>query len=703
MFDFHPLTYLYDTFSWMIRVLWFNPYLHPVSLLIEHKVSVTIWMLLFLCFVGVINQIRRFAPNAEERPLPLKYYALFGCIKPFRLIPFCLATYWLVFSIMVSFNVMYQNDFTDFKTMLFPFVIFVPLYLILGVYSFTRADYTPLIRGYLDRTFFKGLNDISTEYQLKNSGRVIYKPEGTPRITKDYEVEQYFKEGKLFHGLNLHDKPIYTDFWKSLDGHFTVIGGTGAGKGVLTRIYLYQTIKADVTNIIIDPKPDPYMYDACCTFAKEHDKKIHVIDLDDWTPQISLFKNVTASEFKNIMMSAIELDAQIQTNARIYAERAGIAIDYIAENLFEENITPLELYSKILSCPELCEQESVVNIFYYFQQCQVFNTKTGLSIKEVLESKDVVFIRCANVKTNRNARDISQIVFTALFEAISKRENLNATQCVVVVDEFKFVMNTAIMDSLATVRDQKCSLIFNFQDISNFMTSPNRALRNRDYAQELLSNSHFIAVHNVTESSLTRLIQERCGKKSYDKPAEEDKSNAGGASETSTDRRWMTHTEYALTENEVRNGGKRTAILLSPLLEGDSFERVHTNYINTTVCKFAITHNHDSEDNIIVPPLVRTEVKKESKGKGKKKQNPNNSQNGQHANNAVKGNSQQSENIPQPQNSQPEDWGNFNDDLQNVEAMYYEDQHHFEGQHEHHELDNSGADESTNMISKHDN
>ena len=50
---------------------------------------------------------------------------------------------------------------------------------------------------------------------------------------------------------------------------------------------------------------------------------------------------------------------------------------------------------------------------------------------------------------------------------------------------------------------------------------------------------------------LIRLIQSKCGKKSYDKQSEEDISNSGGGSETGTERRWMKHTEFALTEDEI--------------------------------------------------------------------------------------------------------------------------------------------------------
>jgi hypothetical protein len=587
----------YDSFVLILQYIWSSPVLKFFTLLVEHRGFTIFWMVLFIFFVAVSNQINNFATDTDERPLPLKLKMPLSMIPIFIWIPWLLSTYWLLFNIILDFNIMYGRDLESWKDYAIDAAIFLPLYFLLMMYTFYHAEKTPFLKRYIDQKIMKRLNEISVEFQLINSGKVIYKPEGTPRITKDYDVVPYFKDGMLFHGIDMKDKPVYTDFWKSMDGHFTVIGGTGAGKGVLTRIYLAQMIKKPITNIIFDPKPDDYMYFACVDFAKQNDKKIHIIDLDAEQPQISLFKGITKLEFRNIFISALELHSQKQTNARVYAERAERGIYTVAEKLFTDNMTAVELYQAIKSCEELKDEESLINLFYYLQETNIFNTKTGLSLKELIESKDVVLIRCSNARTNSIARSITQIVFTSLFEAISRREKENATQCVVVIDEFKFIMNTAIMDNLATIRDQKCSLIFNFQDISNFTTSPNQALKNPSYAQELLSNSHFIAIHNASESALIKLIQGKCGKKSYDKPFEEDATTAGGGRDTSSDRRWVQHTEFSLTEDEVSSGGKRTAILLSSLLEGDSFARIHTDIIKTPSYKFAITHNSDKGDS----------------------------------------------------------------------------------------------------------
>ena len=48
----------------------------------------------------------------------------------------------------------------------------------------------------------------------------------------------------------------------------------------------------------------------------------------------------------------------------------------------------------------------------------------------------------------------------------------------VTLDEFKFIMTTAVINQLATIRDFKTTLMVNFQSFTNFETSPNKAMSN---------------------------------------------------------------------------------------------------------------------------------------------------------------------------------------------------------------------------------
>lgn len=578
--------------QWCINVINYTQGIKNLENITIHFTSnglLLFYAVISILFVAFTNQLKTFSPNSELRPLPFTYRQAINLLTLSKFLILALFLYWFLINTMYYYKWTYQYNFKNYQIYLYNFLFLTAETTLIILMTVTRIHKIPIFKAFIDRKVIKKLNKISTNYQMKNTGRKLHNADGIKRKTIDYDVKKYIKKNSLFHGLNEIKKPVYTDFLQSFDGHFTIIGGSGMGKGVLTRMYLYQTIKNNITNIIFDPKPDEFMFNACVDFAKQNNKEIHVVDLDKPIPQISLFKDISSSQFRDILTSALELQKLKNSSARIWAGRTEMALHNIAQNIFKENITPAEIKQAFAYFPELIkDSEDTLNLFTFLDDYQIFNTKTGLNLKKIIESKDVLYIRCSKAKTNDISRQQAQILFTTLFEHINTRNHQTATQCVVVVDEFKFIMNTAIMDNLATIRSQKCSLIFNFQDISNFTTSPNESLRNPNYANELLSNSHVIAVHNASDMTLIKLIQNKCGKTTYDKSYENDTSNAGGSSQTSHERKWTTHDEFKLTENKIASGEKRTAILLSSLLSNGNFERIHTDIIKTTPHQFKI-------------------------------------------------------------------------------------------------------------------
>ena len=614
-----------DFIVYIESILMSIPILKNLSILFLNKMQLGLVFLGSFIFIAVANQLKNFSPSAKERPLPYRYRLIINSASQMRYLLLALFAYYLILNTgyMYLGNLKYFMGQRDHWMYLKEYIALLVEGFILITAVRVKFDAIPFLKATIDRTVIQKLNAISIAYQSRYTKRTVYHPDGVERITQNFIPLPYFQNDTLCHGLDENKKPVYTDFTGSMDGHFTIIGGSGMGKGVLTRMYLYQTFQKNITNIIFDPKPDDFMFDACVEFAKRNNKGIYVVDMDNPIPQISLFKSVTSNQFRSIMTSALELQKLKTTNARIWANRTEMALHNIAQQVYQENITPSEIRQAFTDSPDLVkDSEDTINLFTFLDDYQIFNTKSGLNLKEIIESEDVLYIRCAKAKSNDIARQQAQILFTALFEHINTRNHHTATQCVVVIDEFKFIMNTAIMDNLATIRSQKCSLIFNFQDISNFTTSPNEALRNPAYAKELLSNSHMIAIHNANDIELIRLIQQRVGKKTYHKPFEDDKSNTGGTGETSASRRWARHTEFVLTENEISTGGKRTAILLSPLLPG-KMARIHTDIIPTSRQKFssnmyaepfALTvEKTDNLEKIIIPKNQYTEITPEIK------------------------------------------------------------------------------------------
>ncbi|MDA0910071.1 MAG: hypothetical protein O2809_00745 [Proteobacteria bacterium] len=574
--------------------------------------SVTVF-LLCLIFIGFAKQLKNYAPNQKERPLPYHYVLIIQILNVLKYVVMAYFSYVLIFNGCVFYMTLYDAkfQFNGVQSIYIDYAILFVEWYILFVYLKKGWSNLLFLNPLIDRLVIKKLNNVSAKYQFNNSDRDVYNPDGATRQHKKFKVEKQIKNNYLFHGLDEKGKGVYTDFFKSLDGHYSIIGGSGMGKGVMTVIYLMQFIKNGLPVFILDPKPDDNLYNACCYLSSKYKRKMHVFDLDERVPQLSLFKGIDRFKFRSILMSTLELSKQKQTNARVYAERAERALFKIAECAYEENITPNELLDKMKNNPETMSEESVVNLFYYLDECKIFNTRQGLGFGELLSSSDIVYIRCRNAKNDDVSRFIAGMTVTTLFNHVNNRSLSHAKHCVAFIDEFKFLMNTQIMDNLATIRSQKCSLIFNFQDMSNFMTSPNAALRNSAYVQELLSNSQFIGIHNLSEPALIKLVQQKVGKKLYWKSMEHDISNSGGVGETSSDKRWTNHIDYKLTENEVSTGEKMTAILLSNLFitsRGEAFTRVHTWYINTKQYDFKISYSFESSTDFNNSEMLNVDV-----------------------------------------------------------------------------------------------
>lgn len=83
-------------------------------------------------------------------------------------------------------------------------------------------------------------------------------------VTTEYDPMDYIDLTKgIFIGLSREGEPQYIPLKEWQTQHADIIGTTGAGKGVVTGILLYQSILADEGVFVLDPKNDewaPHLY-----------------------------------------------------------------------------------------------------------------------------------------------------------------------------------------------------------------------------------------------------------------------------------------------------------------------------------------------------------------------------------------------------------------------------------------------------------
>jgi hypothetical protein len=532
---------------------------------------------------------------SKTNPLPFQKAFIVKSVYYFYRL---LATYYLVTlaTTLIIFLLAYETERVDS----FSIDIYIHQTIVFFIFLFGSMIAEKHILGrVIEQNIVNPLNQISNYFNAIKSGKKEYNPDVKRTHSGEYDPRKYFKQGQLFHGLDDRRKPVYTDLRASLDGHICITGGSGAGKGVLTRTYLSQFISYGLSNVVFDVKPDKYLFNLCAEECKRTNKEMYVIDIDVRKPQIQLFAGLNELDFETILVSAIELESQKQTNARVYAQKTEKALIEISEKLYRQGMTPKEI---IKACDThntnlLAENQDLEALFRNLSRYKVFNSKKAPTIQQILNQNAVLYIRGASAKENM----ASSLILRLLFQTITKEVQYNDLQTSIFLDEFKFIMTTAVINQLATIRDFNTTLMVNFQAFSNFETSPNKAMNNKAYGRELLDNMHIFALGNTSDMETIEIVQKKGGQTIYDRAFEVEEADLGGASVTSSERRYTKHTDYKLTQNEISNGAKNTMILLAPALFKDKeFEKISTHYIKTDNYQFGIssTYQEDIVENI---------------------------------------------------------------------------------------------------------
>ena len=104
---------------------------------------------------------------------------------------------------------------------------------------------------------------------------------------------------------------------------------------------------------------------------------MYVIDIDARKPQIQLFAGLNELDFETILVSAMELESQKQSNARVYAQRTEKALIEIAEDLYKQGMTPKDI---IKACNKhntdlLAENQDLEALLRNLSRYKIFNSK----------------------------------------------------------------------------------------------------------------------------------------------------------------------------------------------------------------------------------------------------------------------------------------------------------------------------------------
>jgi hypothetical protein len=297
--------------------------------------------------------------------------------------------------------------------------------------------------------------------------------------TPKYNVEQYFVESKgLFIGLDADtQEPVYVPWNDYRKAHMQVLGSTGFGKGVATCMFLAQSLLAGECVVVLDPKDDEFAPNVLYRIARQCGASFNLIDLrpeDPLTlqpnpPQFNLFKHCTKTEIEEMVMTAFEMGEKGGDSDfyRLFDRKAArdVCTKAIAQALATKRSPAMRDLVKAAQQSDKIDEKKGQKFLADLEELaelETINTSAGLDLKEILSRNAVLYI----VGSIRNVQVIraQQMLLLRILQIIEKRDRTKKLRPIaVMLDELKYILSTAALQALGTVRDKSCHIMLAHQ------------------------------------------------------------------------------------------------------------------------------------------------------------------------------------------------------------------------------------------------
>ncbi|EMH2843920.1 MULTISPECIES: type IV secretory system conjugative DNA transfer family protein [Enterobacterales] len=329
--------------------------------------------------------------------------------------------------------------------------------------------------------------------------------------TLHYDPLDYIDLHKgIFIGIDCDKQPMYLPLKDWQRQHADIIGTTGAGKGVVTGILLYQSILASEGVFIMDPKDDewaPHLYRKACEDAG---KPFALIDLRKQEYQLNLIEEISADELEELFVAGFSLAEKGQESDfyRIDDRKAArIAAQFVACNT---NATIRDVYNgdyvqgiadKIKAFFGKIEELALLN---------AINAPTGFSLNTIFKEGGCCYV----IGSMRNSKIITaqRMLLVRLYQLAERRDRIKGAPrpIAIFLDELKYHLSKPALEGLGAARDKGVHIIMAHQSIADLKDCP-ADLKGDAVVGAVVENAKFKLVYRVMDPDTAEWVARMSG------------------------------------------------------------------------------------------------------------------------------------------------------------------------------------------------
>lgn len=382
-------------------------------------------------------------------------------------------------------------------------------------------------------------------------------------VSTDYDPMDYIDLSKgIFIGLSREGEPQYIPLKEWQTQHADIIGTTGAGKGVVTGILLYQSILADEGTFILDPKNDewaPHLYKKACADAG---KPFVLIDLNKQEYQMNLIDGITADHLEELFVAGFSL-AEKGEAADFYRiddrKAARTAAQFVTEN---PGATVRDIYNgdyvqgigeTIKAFHGKTEELAMLNSI---------NAPGGFALKEIFDKGGCCYI----IGSMRNSKIITaqRMILVRLFQLAELRDRVagNIRPIAIFKDEVKYHLSKPALEGLGAARDKGVHILMAHQSIADLRDCP-ADLNGDAVVGAVVENCKFKLVYKLQDPDTAEWVARMSGTILVDDESRKVTTTAVLTEKVDNERMLRQAESYYIDSNMLQNLSKFVSYIFS--------------------------------------------------------------------------------------------------------------------------------------------